>query len=211
MAVYAYMRVSTKNHSQTTDNQKKEILDSGYAINQFFSEEGVSGKTNQFERPEFKFMFDAAVAGDTCVVVKLDRLGRSALDILDTVKKFQQKGLKLIVLQLGSMDITSSAGKMMITMLAAVAELERDMIVERISAGIARTKEQGTKLGRSLTIHPDVLHKAVEMNKEGITYDEIAKKLSLPRASIARNVVKWRDNLEEYNIEWVTREKQYSE
>lgn len=214
MAVYAYMRVSTNTEkngrTQTTDNQKLEIEKSGYAVTEFFSEEGVSGKMKQMNRPQFKRMFDKAVPGDTCIVVKLDRLGRTALDVLEVMKEFSRKEVKLIVLQLGSMDMTSSAGKMMITMLAAVAELERDMIVERVNSGIARSREEGTKFGRSLTIAPDVLTEAVILKKGGSTYDTIAEKLALPRASLARNVARWGDNLEEYKKEWEARQEQYS-
>lgn len=86
--------------------------------------------------------------GETLVVSKLDRLGRDAIDVLQTVRQLGERGIKVIVLQLGTTDLTSAAGKLLLTMLAAVAEMERDLLVERTQAGLARARSEGKKLGR---------------------------------------------------------------
>lgn len=86
--------------------------------------------------------------GETLVIVKLDRLGRDAQDVGVTVKLPASRKIAVIVLQLGKLDLTSPAGKMMLIMLAAVAEMERDLLVERTQAGLALAKSEGSSLGR---------------------------------------------------------------
>lgn len=89
------------------------------------------------------------------VVAKLDRLGRDALDVLQTVRQLAERGIKVIVLNLGSTDLTSPAGKLLLTMLAAVAEMERDLLVERTQAGLQRAKAEGKVLGRPSKTTPE--------------------------------------------------------
>ena len=88
------------------------------------------------------------------VVSKLDRLGRDAIDVLQTVRHLGDGGVRVVVLQLGNTDLTSPAGKLLLSMLAAVAELERDLLVERTQAGLARAKAEGKKLGRPSKTSP---------------------------------------------------------
>ena len=146
MATFGYARVST--HDQTTANQRQEIERSGYAVDYWFADEGVSGATAARERPKFKEMLGKIRSGESLIVSKIDRLGRDALDIQKTVKELKEMGVRVHVVQLGGTDLTSSAGKMLLAMLAAFAEMERDLIVERTNAGLARAKASGTKLGR---------------------------------------------------------------
>lgn len=206
--VYGYMRVSTKKN-QTTENQKKEILDAGFAVSEWFSEDAVSGTIEAFKRPLFTEMFEKCEKGDSIVIVKIDRLGRTSLDTLDTINKIKNKGVCLIVLQLGKMDITSPVGKMMINMLTAVAEMERDMLVERIHAGLERTKEQGTKLGPPLKLVPDVLEGMIEDRKAGKKLQEIATKYSVHSSLVDRNVKRWEGKMGEYRQEFEKRGQQY--
>jgi putative DNA-invertase from lambdoid prophage Rac len=76
-------------------------------------------------RPQFAKMLERILDGETLVVTKLDRLGRDAQDVGATIKMLGARGIQVVVLQLGKLDLTSTAGKMMLTMLAAVAEMER--------------------------------------------------------------------------------------
>ena len=124
--VFAYLRVSQS--TQTTENQRKEIIDAGYNVTEWFSEHGVSGTIPQKERPMFAKMIEQTEPGTVIVMTKLDRLGRDASDVLATMKELRHRKLKVIVLQLGSLDITSPAGKLMISMLSAVAEMEMDLL-----------------------------------------------------------------------------------
>lgn len=145
MAVFGYGRVSTA--EQTADNQRLEIERAGYAVEYWFADT-VSGKAHAAQRKEFSMMLGKFRAKDTLVVSKLDRLGRDAPDVLTTIKSLAALHVEVVVLQLGKLDLTSPAGKLMLAMLAAVAEMERDLIVERTQAGLARAKAEGKTLGR---------------------------------------------------------------
>lgn len=211
MTVYGYIRVSTSNKKQTTENQKKEIIDSGYAVTQFFSEDGVSGSIPQMERPSFLEMMSILKEGDTCVVSKIDRLGRDATDIMNTIDGFKQKGIKIAVLQFGGLDMGSTAGKFLKSILAAVAEMERDLVIERIHSGLARTKAQGTILGRPLKLEPELLAKlCYEREYNGKTFDTLSQMYKLPKSLICRNINEWKDKLEEYKEEFSKRKQQYA-
>lgn len=206
--VFGYLRVSTK--GQTTENQKKEILDKGFAVNEWISEEAVSGTVEAFERPQFKRMIDMSQPGDIIITVKIDRLGRTSSDTLTAIKKMKELGLSVVIIQLGTTDMTSSAGKMMMNVLAAVAEMERDMLIERIHSGLERTKAQGTKLGPPLKIEPVVMQQMVEDRKNGFKLKDIAKKHNLILSTVDRNLKVWGGKVEEYKQEWNSRQVQYS-
>lgn len=141
-----YGRVSTA--EQTTDNQRLEIEQAGYVVEYWFADT-VSGKAHAAQRNQFGVLLLAKLrAKDALVVSKLDRLGRDAPDVLATIKSLAGLGVEVVVLQLGKTDLTSPAGKLSLAMLAAVAEMERDLIVERTQAGLARAKAEGKTLGR---------------------------------------------------------------
>lgn len=209
MATYAYLRVSTLTFDQTTENQKKVILDLGFAVDEFFSENGVSGSVAALERPEFVKMMASCTAGDTVICTMVDRLGRNASDILHTVDEFKRLGIRLRVTQFDGIDVTSSTGKMIITVMAALAEMEKNLLVERTKAGLARTKEQGTKLGAPLKITPKQLNNMYMARAAGSTFSEIAAEHSLPRNTVQRNVEKWKGKFEEYKAEYEARQAQY--
>ena len=145
--VFAYARVSTV--EQLTENQRAQIAEAGYKIDvRRYVEEHVSGSVPAMVRPGFKKLLDKMESGDTLVVTKLDRIGRDSIDVQKTVELFTQHGIRLIVLQLGNLDLTSSSGALMVKVLAAVADFERELIVERTLAGQARARAAGTHMGR---------------------------------------------------------------
>jgi putative DNA-invertase from lambdoid prophage Rac len=145
MAVFGYGRVSTV--EQTAENQRLEIEGAGYVVEYWFADT-VSGKAHAAQRKQFSDMLAKLRKKDTVVVSKLDRLGRDAPDVLATIKTLASLGVEVVVLQLGKLDLTSAAGKLMLAMLAAVAKMERDLIVERTQTGLARAKAEGKTLGR---------------------------------------------------------------
>lgn len=108
----------------------------------------ISGKVPASERPEFSRMLERMEAGDMLVVSKLDRLGRDMIDVMQTLRALTAQGIRVKVLALGDTDLTSTAGKAVVGILAVVAEMERDMLVERTQAGLARAKAEGKQLGR---------------------------------------------------------------
>lgn len=184
MAVFGYGRVSTG--QQTTENQRLELEQAGYKIepDYWFADEGVSGKVAASQRPAFKRMLGQIRKGETLVVSKLDRLGRDAIDVLQTVRLLGESKITVIVLQFGTTDLTSSAGKLLLSMLAAVAEMERDLLVERTQAGLARAKAEGKTLGRPSKTTPvqraEILHRL----GAGESVSALARAYGVSRASI---------------------------
>lgn len=148
MAVIGYIRVSTG--EQSVEAQRHSI-EQTHKIEEWFSDEGVSGAVKAMERPGFSELFKFIRKGDTLVVPAVDRLGRDTVDVLSTVEALRGKGVSIISLREG-FDLSTPIGKAMLTMLAAVAELERSNIKARQMAGIARAKAEGKALGREKTI-----------------------------------------------------------
>lgn len=144
---FAYARVSTVD--QLTENQREQIAAAGYKIeSRRFVEEKVSGSVPAMQRPGFRKLLDKLEPGDTLVVTKLDRIGRDSIDVQKTVQMCSDEGVRLVVLQLGNLDLTSSSGALMIKVLAAVADFERELIIERTRAGQERARSEGTHMGR---------------------------------------------------------------
>lgn len=208
MTVFAYMRVSTKTEGQTTENQRKLLTDAGFAIHVFISEDGVSGSMPAFDRPAFAGMMDEAQAGDTVIVTAVDRLGRNAVDVLTVIEAFKAKGVKLRVTMFDGVDLTSSTGKMLVTVMAALAEMEKNMLIERTKAGLERTKAEGTRLGAPLTIEPAILKELVDRRADA-SLDKLAAIYGIPRNTIDRNIKTWGGKQGEYAVEWMARKTQY--
>jgi putative DNA-invertase from lambdoid prophage Rac len=154
-------------------------------------------------------MLARCVEGDTIVITMIDRLGRSASDVLNVVEDLKARGIKLRVMQFDGMDITSSMGKMVLTCMAAMAEMERNILIERTNAGLARTKASGTKLGRPLTIEPAIMEALMDDKAQGCTLDEMSQAYGIPRNTIHRNLKEWGGKLLTYKAEWVARKTQY--
>lgn len=122
--------------------------------------------------------------GDTLVVTKLDRIGRDSIDVQQTVERFQGEGIRLVVLQLGNLDLTSSAGALMVKMLAAVADFERDLIIERTQAGQARARAAGTHMGRPSKTSPEQRLAIRQALTTGATVSSMAASYQVSRATI---------------------------
>jgi len=182
MAVFAYSRVST--HEQTTENQKLEIQQAGFNVDYWFADEGVSGKVGARQRPQFSLLLDKIRDGETIVCSKLDRLGRDAIDVLSTVKHLSKRNIKVIVLQLGNTDLTSTTGKLLLTMLSAVAEMERSLIVERTQAGLARAKAEGKQLGRRSKTTDEQKAEIRKRLTAGESVSSVARAYKVSRATV---------------------------
>jgi putative DNA-invertase from lambdoid prophage Rac len=123
--------------------------------------------------------------GDTLVVTKLDRIGRDSINVQQTVKLFELRGIRLVVLQMGNLDLTSSAGGLMVKVLAAVADFERLLIIERTKAGQARARREGKHLGRpKSTSDADQAVIRSRLNA-GATVSELAREFKISRATIS--------------------------
>ncbi|MBD9459163.1 recombinase family protein [Pseudomonas sp. PDM05] len=179
---FAYGRVSTG--LQETLNQRIELENAGWVIDFWFSDT-VSGKTHAAQRPAFRELLSKIRDGETLVVSKLDRLGRDAIDILQTVRMLGERSIRVVVQQLGSTDLTSPAGKLLLSMLAAVAEMERDLLIERTQAGLVRAKAQGKQLGRPPKLTQRQRSEITTALDEGMSISALSKLYAVSRATIA--------------------------
>ena len=140
MTTFAYIRVSTD--SQTTDNQRVRIADAGFAIDQWFDDSAVSGSKSAFERENFKALLSIIKENDTIIVTEISRIGRSTTDVLEVIKALTTKGVKLRIVNLDGIDLTSPMGKLIVTVMASCAQFEKDLLIERVVAGLNRTKAE---------------------------------------------------------------------
>ena len=188
--VFAYCRVSTA--EQTTDNQIQEIAAAGFDVKpQRAIVETISGSVAASERKGFKKLQDKLEAGDVLVVTKLDRLGRNAMDVRVTVEKLTGLGVRVHCLALGGVDLTSPAGKMTMGVIAAVAEFERDLLIERTQAGLSRAKSEGKVLGR-----PQSLTKLqTEAVKGRVASGESVASLAREFGSSRQTIMRVRDSM----------------
>lgn len=183
--VFAYCRVSTID--QTPENQAIEIAQAGFAVQDgrvVF--ETVSGSVLASDRPAFTKLMDRMESGDVLVVTKLDRLGRNAMDVRATVERLAALGVRVHCLALGGVDLTSPAGKMTMGVIAAVAEFERDLLVERTHAGLARAKQEGKTLGRPSALTAVQLQEVHKALAAGEPVASIARGLNTSRQTIMR-------------------------
>lgn len=183
--VFAYCRVSTG--GQTTANQLQEIAAQGVRVAPRHAiEETISGSVAAAERPGWQRLLNKLDQGDVLYVTKLDRLGRNAMDVRATVEALAELGVKVHCLALGGMDLTSAAGKMTMQVVNAVAEFERDLLIERTQAGLARARSEGKALGRPLSLSPEEVATARERLAAGDPVAAIARDLGTSRQTIMR-------------------------
>src|SRR5262245_55219041 len=185
-----YMRVSTKNHGQTTETQavalKEYAARRAFEIIEEYRDEGVSGSKDS--RPALdKLMKDARVRKfDVVIVARFDRFARSVSHLLRALEEFSHLGIDFISLS-ESIDTSTPVGRMIFTVLGAVAELERNLIKERVHMGIQRARRQGKTLGRPKRIFDRA--KARRM-LETMSAREVARQLGVSRGVIVRGSVR---------------------
>lgn len=183
--IFAYCRVSTVD--QTTDNQVQEIACAGFSVaKQRIIAETVSGSVAAAERKQFAKLLDKLEDSDVLIVTKMDRLGRNAMDVRMTVDRLEKAGVRVHCLALGGVDLTSAAGKMTMQVINAVAEFERDLLIERTHAGIRRAKAGGKTFGRPPALDAARQEKVTQSLKAGIPVAQIAREMNTSRQTIMR-------------------------
>ena len=180
MTVLAYVRVSTED--QSTEAQRHAIAQL-HNVEHWFADEATSGATKAMQRPGFAELFKFARKGDTLIVSAIDRLGRDTIDLLETVEALKTKGVAVVSMREG-FDLSSPIGKAMLTMLAAVAELERSNIKARQMAGIARARATGQKLGAPKKIDDTAVSTWRKANSA--TIQETAEQFGISIAAVKR-------------------------
>lgn len=176
-----YARVSTSD--QSADMQVAALIRAGVGEDAIYVET-VSGASKR--RPQRELLLRQAREGDTIIVWKLDRWGRSALDIYETITALQTKGVRFRSLQ-DSLDFTTPAGKLMFGMLAIVAEFERDMIRDRIRAGMRHAKANGRTFGAKRKLTDAQLKEVERKLLQGRSMAAIARDYGVSAGTIRNN------------------------
>ncbi len=180
--VALYARVSTAD--QTTENQLLELRDvagkSGWTIAREFIDNGVSGAKSVQDRPAMANLMKAVARReiDGILVWDVSRLGRSLQDLVSILNDIRSKSIDLYIHKQG-LDTSTPSGKMMFQMLGVFAEFEREVIRERINAGLARAKAEGKKLGRPSNVNDAVVSSVKLLRSQGMSICKIAKMLKI--------------------------------
>src|SRR3954468_22538535 len=192
-----YIRVSTS--KQETNNQRRELeavaKRSGWQIVKVYEDAGISGAKGREKGVGLDAMMKAVNAKEFEMVASwsVDRLGRSLTDLLSILQGLHDKGVGLFLHQQG-LDTTTTAGKAMFQMLGVFAEFERGIIKERVNAGLARARANGTKLGRR-TVKPSVEARIRELKAAGMGILKIGRTVGCG-VSVVQRVFK--------EVPWVT-------
>lgn len=182
-----YVRCSTD--KQDTQLQKDDLISfckrRGWDIYKVYEDKGISGSKDS--RPALDELVKESRQGkfDVVLVWRFDRFGRSTAHLLNALSEFQSLSIDFVSLH-EAMDTSTAAGKMLFSVISAVAEFERDIIIERVRAGVAKAKAQGVQFGR-----PRVgfdYQRAVELHKGGGSIRSIAGELGVSRSTVQRLV-----------------------
>ena len=175
--ILGYARVST--HDQHPDAQRDRLMEAG-ALRVFT--DIISGK--RFDRPALAELIDHARPGDRLCIIRLDRLGRSLRELLETVDDLQSRGIHLLSLE-ERLDTSSAAGELVFHVFGAIAHFERRLISERTRDGIAAARKRGRTPGRP-PLDPDTVSAAQKLIEAGLSPARTAKQLGIGRATAYR-------------------------
>lgn len=178
--VLGYARVSTSD--QDLEVQRRRLRDEAGAIRVF--DDVISGKS--FDRPGLNELIGFCRPGDIICVVRLDRLGRSLKELLETVDMFKARGLAFRSLE-ERLDTSSAAGELVFHVFGAIAHFERRLIVERTRDGIDAARARGKVPGRP-TLDADKLASALKLIEAGVRPAQAAKQLGLGRSTLYREL-----------------------
>jgi DNA invertase Pin-like site-specific DNA recombinase len=182
--VYGYARVSTEDQElglQVTALQAAGVPEGNIV------QETASGKAGA-DRPLYAALLASLKDGDRLVVWKVDRLGRSTLEALTAAKDLHDRGVNIVITTLG-IDLKTSGGQLVFGMMCQIAQFERELIRERVTAGMAEAKRRGTLIGRRHTLTPHQRAEAARMHLvDGKSLGAVAKHFNCGRTVIHRAI-----------------------
>ena len=178
--IFGYARVSTE--QQCLDRQLDMLKK--YGVDKIYNEKMTGTKRN---RPELEKLMERLTEGDTVVVESLSRLGRSTKDLIWLMETFNSKGVNLVSLK-ESIDTTSSTGKLLFTLMSALAQFERDVLADRTREGLAAAKARGRKGGRP-PANSESVKRAVKLYRTGeYTAKEIYELTGVRKTTLYKNL-----------------------
>jgi DNA invertase Pin-like site-specific DNA recombinase len=172
---YIYARVSTDH--QTTDNQVVQ-LSSQYPSATVVAEVASGAK----ERPALRQLVSDLTAGDRLIVYAIDRLGRSAVDTITLIEALFRKGVVVVSSREGILDPSTPMGAFFLNVMSAFAQMERDILRERVRAGLERAKRDGKKLGRAYTYPDEMRARIRDLRASGASLLDIAKQTGVSKS-----------------------------
>ena len=182
--IYGYARVSTAGQAQhggSLEDQEARLLEAGA---QEIVKDAFTG--TKMERPAFSQLLERLQSGDVLIVSKLDRFARTAAEGAQTIQNLLARGIVVQVLNMGRID-NSPMGKLMVTMLLAFAEFERDMIIERTQTGKAAARAKGVRVdGRPKKYSPEKMRYALNMLAAGSTYSQVEDVTGISKSTLIR-------------------------
>jgi DNA invertase Pin-like site-specific DNA recombinase len=194
MKVALYCRVSTSTKEQTTENQRLELKSycdrMNYEIVKIYEDE-VSGAKSREKRPAYNELckdaflkkFDAVIGWD------VSRFGRSMKEFVSFLSDMDDKGIGVIAVKNG-LDTVSSSGRMMMKLIGVLEEWNREMLIERTNAGLARTVANGTKLGRKKITNDTMTAQIIELRNSKKSIRAIASEVGVSTATVQRELKK---------------------
>ena len=180
--VCLYVRVSTQ--TQTTENQIQALREvaerSGYEIVKIYSDDGISGSKGREDRPALNQMMKDAVNRQFEMVMcwSIDRLGRSITNLIEIMNELNELKIDMFFSQ-QSIDTQTSSGRMIFGIFSSLASFEREMIRERVMAGLDRARKNGVKLGRPSTVNDGVRNAVLILKDKGVGVRETCRKLGI--------------------------------
>jgi DNA invertase Pin-like site-specific DNA recombinase len=187
MKTYAYCRVSSKDQQEL--RQVLAMEERGIPQERIFTEK-LSGKNTN--RPTLQRLMKTVQKGDTVIVESISRFARNTRDLLELVAKLTKKGVEFISLK-EHIDTTTPTGRFTLTIFAAVAELERDHILQRQAEGIAAAKATGKHLGRPIKKPPENFPQVVKEWEQGkITFEQVLTKTNMKQATFYNRLREFR-------------------
>lgn len=182
---FGYARVSTE--QQNLDRQLDALRK--YGVDMIYNEKMTGTKR---DRPELTKLLDRMTEGDTVVIESLSRLGRSTKDLIELTELFQSKGVHLVSLK-ESIDTSTSTGKLLFTLMSAIAQFERDVIADRTREGLNAARARGRKGGRPKA-STDAIKKAIKLYNTGqYSIKEIQDLTGVTKSTLYRNLPKKTD------------------
>ena len=178
--IFGYARVSTE--QQNLDRQLDALRK--YGCDTIYNEKMTGTKR---DRPELAKILDRMTEGDTVVIESLSRLGRSTKDLIELTELFQSKGVHLVSLK-ESIDTSTSTGKLLFTLMSAIAQFERDVIADRTREGLKSARARGRTGGRPRT-DADAVRKAIKLyNTRQYSIREIEELTGVKKSTLYRNL-----------------------
>ena len=192
--VALYCRVSTSTKDQTTENQLRELTAycdrMGYEVTKIY-EDQISGAKTREKRPAYNQLCKDAFLKKFDLVIAWDvsRFGRSLKEFVTFLADMDDKGIGVVAVKNG-LDTSSSTGKMMMKMIGVMEEWNREMLVERTKSGLARTRANGTKLGRKKITNPKMTAQIISLRNENKSIRAIASVVGVSTATVQRELKK---------------------